>query len=157
MKISLVLPADRKDTAKARRKKLLRVAETPDLYEGITRPRLIDRAEKRDKWVRNIVEGASESEKILFREDEYVVVRDSKWTSDDKNELHYLVLFEDPSLRSLRDVRGSVAMLAVLEQINNSVLDRIGAEHGVERRKLTAFLHYLPTFYYLHVHVMTTE
>jgi hypothetical protein len=57
--------------------------------------------------VHNIVEGKSEVERVLFRNDDFLVVPDFKYTDfKETKKLHLMALFVSPKLHTLRDLTG---------------------------------------------------
>eukprot|EP00928_Gymnodinium_smaydae_P070785 TRINITY_DN54554_c0_g1_i1.p1 TRINITY_DN54554_c0_g1~~TRINITY_DN54554_c0_g1_i1.p1 ORF type:complete len:334 (-),score=42.28 TRINITY_DN54554_c0_g1_i1:7-981(-) len=154
----VVYPATAKDIAKHRQVALVRVIETPALYKTVTVPRTLVGAEARDSWVVNIIEGRKEVENVVpeLSGNGLVIVKDYKW-QDMKNtdELYYQCLFSDTSVRSLRNLTGD--HVPILKRIRDTVVPGLALRHGLESDSLMTYVHYHPTFWYFHVHVVNTR
>lgn len=59
------------------------------------------------------------------------------------------------TLKSLRDLRA--AHLPLLKNIRDSGLAKIQEVYGIERKRVRMFVHYLPQFYFFHVHFTTLD
>jgi len=86
----------------------------------------------------------------------FVMARDYKWRKGAGiEEMHYLTMVTDRSLRSIRDLRGRhVPMLTRMKQM---VTEYISKTHGLPKSKVRAYFHYFPTFWHLHVHFAYTN
>lgn len=85
-----------------------------------------------------------------------MVVKDYKWQKMDVvDDLYYLCLFSDLSVRSLRDLRGE--HVPILKRIQQVVVNGLADKHGVASSQLLAYVHYHPTFFYFHVHVVNCK
>jgi m7GpppX diphosphatase len=106
------------------------------------------------QWVLNIIEGKTEVERVLFRCEEFVIAQDFKWADiKDVDNMHLTIIFSDPQLHSLRDLRGHhVPCLEKVEQCLKEVLEE---KVGISTNRCRVFFHYPPTFYRLHIHVMS--
>lgn len=67
----------------------------------------------------------------------------------DKN-FNWLAIVADPSLRSVRDLRGKHA--AMIERLYEECLAVIKKEFGVDKKDVMAFANYPPSVYKLHFH-----
>jgi len=158
------------------------VTETPDDYERLTKPWIDSIPESDVNWVRNIVTALGEeprgvwdlkkdkvSEKILWSdpnpETGFVLCPDPKWKAHPKlmsevkanpkavrsDKLYFLAMPVRQDLRTIRDLRGE--HLPLLKNIRDKSLEMINEVYGVPRERLRVFIHYLPQFYYFHVHI----
>mmetsp|Transcript_60912 Transcript_60912/g.113922 ORF Transcript_60912/g.113922 Transcript_60912/m.113922 type:complete len:304 (-) Transcript_60912:64-975(-) len=153
--VEVICPATKKDIDKRRKVVLHRCLETRALYDSITVPSTIQGAEKRDTWVANIILGKSEQEFVVpeLSGDGLTVVKDYKWQKVEVvDDLYYLCLFTDMSVRSLRDLREQHVPL--LERVETNVVPGLAKKHGVDPSSLLAYVHYQPTFWYFHVHIV---
>ena len=154
--VEIVHPADDRDTLKRKAVELARRIETPELYASVTEPRLIAKAAQKDVWVANIIEGRKEQEHVVAELgcDQILVVKDYKWQdTSNADQLYYLVLFKDLLVRSLRDLRGCKHLKA-LRRIRDEVVAGLAAKHEVAAEQLIAYVHYHPTLWYFHVHML---
>mmetsp|Transcript_81728 Transcript_81728/g.179606 ORF Transcript_81728/g.179606 Transcript_81728/m.179606 type:complete len:335 (+) Transcript_81728:70-1074(+) len=157
--VEVVSPADGRDINKRRAVSLQRKMETAELYETVTKPKLVETAAKRDQWVANVIEGKKEQESLVpeLACESSLVLKDYKWqdVSNTAN-LYYLVLFKDMTVRSIRDLRGE-KHLATLRRIQQEVIPGLAAKHSVPAEQLIAYVHYHPSFWYFHIHVVNTK
>lgn len=122
-------------------------------------------------WVYNILDGTAEAENVLYRDDDpetgFVLTPDlcvhgsqmvllysclseltsparRKWDQKTMSALYLLVLTQDRTIRSLRDLR--TRHLPLLRKIR-SECERIAIErYGIEKGELRFFVHYQPTY-----------
>lgn len=93
----------------------------------------------------------------------YVVVPDMKCVLPDEvhsnpssaRNLYALAIARRRDLRTLRDLDGREAShMQLLERINGEGVECVARRFGVPRNALVAFVHYPPSFYHLHVHIV---
>ena len=65
---------------------------------------LENRDPKKDKWIYNILDGSSEQDSILYRDDKCIVIPTYMWDSVNIDKLHILCLPIDLNLRSIRSL-----------------------------------------------------
>ena len=83
---------------------------------------------------------------------DFLIVEDMKWDGRTISALYVLAIAYDTSLLSLRDLRGE--HLPLLRAMLDEGLNAVAQRYNVDRRQLLAFLHYPPSFYRLHVHIV---
>lgn len=106
----------------------------------------------RTEWLDNILQGRAEQDQVYHQDDHVLIIPDYKWTSrEDVKELYLLVLFKDPSLRSLRDVKDANLLRKVRLIVNKVLQDK----HGLTVDLVSMYFHYPPTYYRLHLHVVS--
>jgi m7GpppX diphosphatase len=71
------------------------------------------------------------------------------------NKLHCLALVRRKDLASLRDLRPQ--HLPLLRNVLQKGRDAIQARFGVSEEEVLVFLHYLPSYFHLHVHFVHTD
>ena len=106
--------------------------------------------EKRISWVYNILEGKKEQDLVVHQDDDFVLLPDSKWDQKDVSCMYTLAIVKRRDLRSLRDLRGE--HLPMLEHIREKTLAAIYEKYGNEASTIRAYVHYLPSFWHLHIH-----
>ncbi|CAK9098145.1 unnamed protein product [Durusdinium trenchii] len=156
--VEVIMPATKKDIEKRRKVVLQRICETRQLYDAVTVPSTLEGADKRDTWVANIIHGQSEQEHVVteLSGDGLVVVKDYKWQNTEVvDDLYYLCLFSDMGVRSLRDLRAT--HLPLLRRIQDVVVPGLAEKHGASASSLLAYVHYHPTFWYFHVHIVNSR
>lgn len=160
-KISLIHPATPVHIAKYRHQERLLIEETPALYATSTLPYIDQLSQARIKWVDNILTGSSEQDKILYDnpdpQDGFVILPDSKWDQKTLNALYLLVLVRRGDLRSLRDVRGHLHA-SLLQDIRQRAKEVVSTKYpSIKPNQLRMYVHYLPTYYYFHLHIVHLE
>ena len=80
--------------------------ESAEEYSA-TREALLEKELGHIGWVQNIMDGKAEVERVLFRNENFVVLPDFKFANLEETEsLHLLVIFADQKLCSIRDLTG---------------------------------------------------
>lgn len=176
-KLTIIYPATPAHIKKYTSQPRVMVKETPQLYQAITGPYFDSIPRSRIRWVDNILDGTSESEACLWRDDPtnletgFILLPDSKWDQSDRNGMYLLALPLRKDLRSIRDLGPAHLPLLrhMYQKIPLVVMDRYGHHspqldqmEADQREKaqrfqtsghLRMFLHYLPSYPHLHVHV----
>lgn len=169
-----------KQKARLRRKEFYTVVETHELYKTKTLP-VIEAVPKASiRWVSDIVSNIKQDsvaniydithhrvkEKVVFsdpnKETGFALLVDFKWKKHPKKivgvnlkqvETQGLYCIAFPvidSLRTIRDLRAE--HLPLLKSIRDQGAAAIKKHYGMDRSDLRIFVHYLPQFYYFHVH-----
>ena len=92
------------------------------------------------QWPYNIILGHTESEFVIRKTKDYLMLPDI----ENCESVHWLILFSDTSLRSIRSLRG--CHLPLLKEISDAV-KRINP-------RLLLYFHYPPSVWQLHLHVV---
>lgn len=149
------------------------VRETPEVYEKVVKPYVDSISPSSISWVYNILDGTAEAENVLHRDDDpetgFVLTPDlcvavfsslskrlqksnprlpvpprRKWDQKTMSALYLLVLTQDRSIRSLRDLRAR--HLPLLRNIRTEC-ERVAREkYGLDTGELRFFVHYQPTY-----------
>ena len=166
LKLDLICPCTAKHVAKYSAQGVRTVAETPEIYRQYVRPYMrLQREAGRLNWVFNILEGRTEQEDVMLRsqgdtsntvsgEDEgFLLMPDLNWDRKTIDALHLLVLVERRDIWSVRDL--TKRHVPWLQSMRRKVL-KATAElfPKVEPDQLKLYVHYQPTYYHFHVHVV---
>ncbi|BGP25295.1 scavenger mRNA-decapping enzyme DcpS [Rhodotorula toruloides] len=156
VQISSICPATEKHVKKYSTQVSRLVRETPQLYETVVKPYTDSLSLSTISWVYNILDGAAEAENVLYRDEDpetgFVLTPDLKWDQKTMSALYLLVLTQDRTIRSLRDLRAR--HIPLLRKIR-SECERVAMErYGIEKGELRFFVHYQPTYYHFHVHIV---
>lgn len=111
---------------------------------------LDNRDPAKDKWVYNILDGITEQEMILYRDEKCVVIPSFRWDSKNVDKLHILCFPIDVSLRTIRSLTSE--HISLLEHMKNIVVQIIKKKYHLEEDCLKMFFHYEPSTYHLHIH-----
>ncbi|KAI0777504.1 scavenger mRNA decapping enzyme [Trametes elegans] len=159
VKINIVHPATEVHIRKYSRQEVAIVHETPDLFERIVKPYISAFPPSRTQWVDDILTGASEADKVLFRDPSpdsgYVLLPDMKWDLVTISSLYLVAIAFNRSIRSLRDLNKT--HLGMLKSIRREAARVAKERWGLEHGSLRMFIHYQPSYYHFHVHIVNAN
>ena len=142
------------------------VMETPEIYHKHVRPYMrVQREAGRLNWIFNILDGKTEQEDVMLRskgdgsratsgEDEsFLLMPDLNWDRKTIEALHLLVLVERRDIWSVRDL--TKRHVPWLKSMRHKVVEATTKLYPtVEPDQLKLYVHYQPTYYHFHVHVV---
>jgi m7GpppX diphosphatase len=160
LKLNLIYPCTEKHIKKYSFQQLRSVTETKDIYSKHVRPYAEwCRKEGRLNWVFNIIEGRSEQENVLYRSEEadskndYLLLPDLNWDRKTIGGLHLLALVVRRDIWSVRDLKQKD--VAWLRQLRSTLAHTVSTLYqGVESDMLKFYVHYQPTYYHFHIHIV---
>ncbi|KAA0189431.1 hypothetical protein HAZT_HAZT004073 [Hyalella azteca] len=95
-----------------------------------------------------------EADRVILRDSDplngFVLLSDMKWTGEKLSDLFCQAIVNRRDLASLRDLTRDC--LPLLYNIRDKGTMAIEEKYGVKANQLRVYLHYLPSFYHLHVH-----
>ncbi|XP_063984297.1 m7GpppX diphosphatase [Diachasmimorpha longicaudata] len=151
LNVSITYPATQKHIEKWTPPEYYLVEETPELYENVTLPKLLEEPFSL-QWVDNILNGTAEVDRIIYNDPDkdlgFVLTKDLKW--DDQIRTLYLLAIPRQRIRSIRELNET--HLPLLKNIRENACKAIEEQYKIPRSQLKIFFHYQPTFYHLHVH-----
>ncbi|WVQ96287.1 hypothetical protein IAU59_003391 [Kwoniella sp. CBS 9459] len=153
--IKIIHPATQAHIDKYSAQERYIVTETKEVYDTVVREYMDSFDEKRLAWVYAILEGRKEAERVLYRqegEDGFVLLPDLKWDQTSMSALYLTVLVQTRSISTLRDL--TRAHIPLLQSIKQKTYETVKAKFGVSSNKLLLFVHYQPSYYHFHVHVV---
>lgn len=143
---NLIYPASN-DLIESYRNKTKIITETHTDYKNKVEPYINSILESNTKWIRNILAFQNETEKVLFKGEKFIVVKNIGY--DTKNDF-YLLAIPHEELRTIRDLRGQHKELLKLMKLKTI---EIAKKRNFEENDLYFFFHYHPSCYHLHLHV----
>ena len=160
IKINLIYPCTDKHIKKYSFQQLRSVTETPEVYRKHVRPYMSKcREEGRLNWVFNIIEGRSEQDNVLYRSqeadhrDDYLLLPDLNWDRKTIGNLHLLAIVERRDIWSIRDLKKKD--ISWLRNLRLTLAASVAKLYeGVEDDMLKFYIHYQPTYYHFHIHVV---
>ncbi|KAJ1331597.1 m7GpppX diphosphatase [Microdochium nivale] len=161
LKIDLIWPCTEKHLKKHSRQGARVVVETAQIYRDHVRPLMAtSRAEGRLNWVYNIIEGRKEVEDVIYRtplgrdgDEGFLMLPNLHWDRKTIEALHLLGIVERRDLWSLRDLRRR--HIPWLRHMRAKMVDAtIKTFPQIEEDQLKLFVHYHPTYYHFHIHVV---
>ena len=105
---------------------------------------------KKDQWIYNIIDGTSEQDSILYRDDLCIIIPTYMWDGKNVDKMHLLCMPTDTTLRSIRSLNSS--HIPLLEHMKRETIKVIKNKYGVDEHHLKMFFHYEPSTYHLHIH-----
>jgi hypothetical protein len=110
---------------------------------------------KKDIWIYNIIDGISEQESILHKDDKCIVFVNYFWDRKDIDKLQLLCMPMNTTLRSIRTLDAS--HVSLLEHMKQVTLQVIREKYGLEEEYIKMYFHYQPSTYHLHIHFVNTS
>ncbi|XP_003693320.1 m7GpppX diphosphatase [Apis florea] len=148
---TIIHPATEKHIEKFQRKELHIIDETYELYQKITLP-YIESSSFSVEWIYNILEHKAEQDKIVYEDKDektgFVIVNDLKW--DGQPNTLKLIALPFQKIRSIREL--NAFHLPLLKNIREAGTAAIAKKFNISASQLRIYLHYQPSYYYLHVH-----
>ncbi|XP_068834795.1 m7GpppX diphosphatase isoform X1 [Capricornis sumatraensis] len=153
VKATVVYPATEKHLQKYLRQDLHLVRETGSDYRNVTLPHLESQSLS-IQWVYNILDKKAEADRIVFENpdpsDGFVLIPDLKWNQQQLDDLYLIAICHRRGIKSLRDL--TPEHLPLLRNILREGQEAILRRYQVAADQLRVYLHYLPSYYHLHVH-----
>jgi m7GpppX diphosphatase len=149
-KVNLIYPASN-EIIDSFRNKVKIITETYLDYKNKVDPYINSILETNTKWLKNILNLQTETEKILFKGEKFIVVKNIGY--DSKNDF-YLLAIPYEELRTIRDLRGKHKELLKLMKLKTL---EIAKKRNFEENDLYFFFHYHPSCYHLHLHVCVSN
>lgn len=160
LKINLIYPCTEQHIKKYSKQGVRMVVETPEIYRDSVKPYMLAKREQgRLNWVFNIIDGKTEVEDVIYRgrdgDEGFLLLPDLNWDRKTTESLHLLGLVERRDIWSLRDLKKK--HLPWLRHMREKLVDatvKMYGDKGVERDTLKLYVHYQPTYYHFHVHIV---
>lgn len=155
-KVNVIYPATETHVRKYRAQRHRLVAETPEMYRDIVRPFVETQKGERIQWVYNILFKGKEAETFVYHDTDpqtgFVLLPDMKWDGQTLGSLYLVSIVNRTDISSVRDVNGSHLefLLALGEKIRRAASEK----YPVSADQLRLFVHYQPSYYHFHVHVV---
>lgn len=159
LKLNLIYPCTEQHVKKYSRQTVRTVIETPEIYAQQVRPYMQRKREAgRLNWVYNIIDGKTEVEDVIYRspgssEDGFLLLPDLNWDRRTEESMHLLALVERRDIWSVRDLRKKHVVW--LRRMDTEIKAAVRTKYaGIEADMLKCYVHYQPTYYHFHVHVV---
>ncbi|KOS17882.1 m7GpppX diphosphatase [Escovopsis weberi] len=161
LKINLIWPCTEAHVKKYSKQGVRLVTETPEIYREAIQPWVRAKRERGAlNWVYNIIEGKKEADDVIYRtprgeagDEGFLLLPDLNWDRRTLEGLHLLGVVERRDIWSLRDLRKKhVSWLRHMRE--RLVAATVGAYPAVEADQLKLYVHYQPTYYHFHIHIV---
>ncbi|ETI21171.1 hypothetical protein G647_07515 [Cladophialophora carrionii CBS 160.54] len=179
VKLNLIYPCTAQHIKKYSAQRVRMVTETPDIYAHHIRPYMArQRSPPRLDWIFNILDGRTEQDDVIARVDwdspsdtGFLLLPDLNWDRKSVEGMHLLALVQRRDLWSLRDLRKkhvpwlkamrrqivrAAAETQTQKQTQTQTQDVATATAAppLEEDQLKCYIHYQPTYYHFHIHVV---
>lgn len=154
--VDTIYPATSKHISKHSTQKFFMVCETPQLYKQKVLPFIQAIPAARIAWVYNILEKKAEADRLLFEDTDpvngFMLHPDLKWDQTQNDSLYCIALSHRRDIKSLRDL--TAKHVPLLKNIKQKAYKAIHDKFGLSAQQLRAYIHYHPSYYHFHVHIM---
>lgn len=155
-RLTLIYPATATHIRKYSVQKYHYITETVETYETKVKPFIETQRGDRIQWVYNILFHGAEADSVLYHdknpEDGFVLLPDMKWDRTLMDCLYLVAIVNRKDIGSVRDLNDS--HIDFLERIQSTVRKVTSEKFGVQQDELRVFIHYQPSYYHFHVHVV---
>jgi len=127
--------------------KVIIVTETYKDYEEKIEPYIDSILETNTKWVKNILYYKMETERILFKNKKFIIIKNIAWESEND---FYLLVIPFEKIKNIRHL--NIQHKELLENMKKKSLE-VAKKFNYFDNNLYFFFHYHPTCYHLHLHV----
>jgi len=124
------------------------IKEKPEIYKKHILPYINNLFELNTKWIFNIINGKTEQDKVLLKESDHIIVKDTNWNTE-SNDMFYILSIPFEQIKTIRDLRKK--HIPLLEDMKNKCL-LVAKDYLLKESQLYFFFHYHPSFYQLHLH-----
>lgn len=155
-KVNLIFPATETHIRKYSTQKLHYIVETAETYNSKVKPFIETQKGDRIKWVHNILFHGKEAETFIHHDKDlksgFVLLPDMKWDRISMESLYLVAIVNRTDIASVRDLNGE--HLNFLLGLQNQIRAISSAKFRVNPDQLRIFIHYQPSYYHFHVHVV---
>lgn len=155
--VDVTFPATEKHIRKARVQQYTMIRESPEMYEEQVLPHIEAIPAAHIQWVYNILDKKAEAERLLFEDPDpetgFMLHPDLKWDQGQLTNLYCVAICHTRKVRSLRDL--TAEQLPMLRNIRDKASQAIHDKFPtVKPDQLRHFVHYQPSYYHFHVHIV---
>ena len=135
------------DMLESYKSKIKIISESYDDYKKKIEPYINSILESNTKWIKNILNLQNEANKILFKGEKFIVIKNIGY--DTKNDFYLLAIPYEP-LKTIRDLQPHHKELLKLMKLKTL---EIAKKNSYDEEDLYFFFHYHPSCYHLHLHI----
>lgn len=158
-KLNLTYPATETHINKFLGQRHHYVRETPEMYAKYTRPYIETMLGDRIKWVYNILFEGKELETFVHHDKDpetgFVLLPDMKWDRLNMDALYLCCIVNRTDITCVRDLNGQ--HLEFLKGLARKLRLLTSDKFGIEPDQLRVFVHYQPSYYHFHIHVVNLK
>lgn len=158
-KVNVIFPATETHIRKFSEQNVHYVVETPEMYHKFAVPYIQTMKGDRIKWVYNILFEGKESETFVHHDKDpetgFVLLPDMKWDRVNMALLYLCCIVNRLDISSVRDLNET--HLEFLRDLREKIVSITSKVYGLERDQLRLFIHYHPSYYHFHIHVVNVR
>jgi hypothetical protein len=109
-----------------------------------------NRDNQKDIWFENILNGISEQDEILYKDNDCIIIPTYTWNGYNINKLHILALTTNKDIRCIRSLTKN--HIPLLKHMKSKTLEIIKKKYNLDEHLIKMYFHYEPSTYYLHIH-----
>lgn len=160
-RINLIWPANYIHIKRFDQQNLHFVIETPAIYMQFVKPYIDEQVNDNQslKWVYQILYEGSDNERVIYKEDDdkergFLILPDTRWDGVNIETLYLVALVYRDDIRSLRDLKP--VHRDWLIELNRKIRSIVPACYNfmVHSDELRIFIHYQPSYYHFHLHII---
>ncbi|RKP20387.1 HIT-like protein [Rozella allomycis CSF55] len=155
VRMKVIYPCTILHIRKYLKSKAFKITETYNMYLEKTLPFIKSLPEERTLWVTKILnKQAEQDDVIILDEDEkdgFVLLPDSKWDRTNMTNMYLLAISKCPII-CIREL--SSDHIPLLKNIKSKTEEIVKGKYGIEADQLRMFVHYHPSYYHFHVHIV---
>lgn len=158
-KLNLIYPATETHIRKYAGQKVHYIRESPEMYRDYVVPYIETMKGDRLQWVYNILYHGKEAETVVYNDKSpqgFVLLPDMKWDGINMENLYLCCIVNRQDIASIRDLRGE-DHLTWLAGIRDKIIDVCKEKYELSVDGLRIFVHYQPSYYHFHIHVVTVQ
>jgi m7GpppX diphosphatase len=159
LKINMISPATELHIRKYSQQHLHMLHETPEIYREVVIPYINSLPPERIQWVFNILSHQTEVDRILYEDPApdsgFIILPDLKWDRVNVENLYLVAIAHSRTIRSLRDL--TKGHLPMLRHIRSAAHKAVQQNWGLGPGSLRLYIHYHPSYYQFHVHIVTAN
>jgi m7GpppX diphosphatase len=122
------------------------IKETYEDYKSKVEPYINLILENNTKWIQNILNNKSETDRVLFKNDKFLIIKNLCWDQDNQ---FYVLIIPLERIKNIRHLNDSYEK--ILKEMKTETL-KIAKKYNIDEDELYFFFHYHPSCYHLHLH-----
>ena len=125
------------------------IIETVEMYNKISLPYINSILDKNTKWINDLLFNKTEEDRIIFRNNNFVITKDIIWKDDNLSNF-YILAIPIKSIKTIRDLsKDDIELLINMKNKVNEIL----RNYNINNDNIIMFFHYHPSYYQLHMHI----
>ena len=156
--LTVIYPASQEQINKYKKNESKIIIDTYQNYYYKILPYIEKISYQNTKWMLNILNGIDEVDKVIYNDNDFILLPDFKWNGLDLDNMYYLGILKNKNnnfIRTIRDLTDS--NLLSLKKMLHIGKKTISTKHNIKEDKIIAYVHYYPSYFIFHVHYTFIE